>query len=116
YPSLFVEGTVTHLSYVDASHDNLLYVNTNSLTPEVVDDGYRSKDEVTLDGLPAPVYHLVGDSSSMQVLQGQVLIAYQDSTALQLRFAARDPMTGKWTQKIVAGHATPFAGSYGFYA
>ena len=35
--------------------------------PEVVDDGYRPKDEMTLDGLASPVYHLVGDSSSIQL-------------------------------------------------
>ena len=117
YPSLVMGADdVAHISYVDASHDNLLYVNTKTKTPEVVDDGYRPKDEMTLDGLPAPVYHLVGDSSSIQLSGDTVLIAYQDSTVLQLRFASRDPMKGTWSQTIVAGHASPFKGSYGFYA
>ena len=116
YPSVTVDGTVAHISYVDATHDNLLYVNTMDMTPEVVDDGYRPKDETTLDGLDAPVYHLVGDSSSIQLLQGAQMIAYQDSTVEQLRFATRDPTTMKWTLKTIAGHATPFTGSYGFYA
>ena len=117
YPSIVMGSDDTaHISYVDATHDNLLYVNTKTKTPEVVDDGYRPKDEMTLDGLPAPVYHLVGDSSSIQLSGESVLIAYQDSTVEQLRFAARDPMKGTWALSIVAGHATPFKGSYGFYA
>jgi hypothetical protein len=117
YPSVAVgEDGVAHISYVDAKHDNLLYVDTMSLTPEVADDGYRPMDEMTIDGLPAPVYHLVGDSSSIQLTQGKVLIGYQDSTVEQLRLATRDPMTGMWTLKVIAGHDTPFKGSYGFYA
>jgi hypothetical protein len=110
------QSGVSHISYVDATHDNLLYVNSHDLTPEVVDDGYRPMDETTLDGLPSPVYHLVGDSSSIQIGQGQVVIAYQDSTVEQLRAAVRDPMTGTWAHKAIAGHDTPFRGSYGFYA
>jgi|GEM_PF-1172585 len=118
YPSLVYDATnVGHISYVDATHDNLLYVNTKTNTPEVADDGYRPKDEQTLDGIDSPVYHLVGDSSSIQIASGQVLIAYQDSTTVQLRLAAR-AMDGKWTLNSIAGHAkgAQFGGSYGFYA
>src|SRR5262249_5124938 len=105
------------ISYVDTSHDNLLYVNTKSRTPEVIDDGYRDKDEVTLDGKPAPVYHKVGDSSSIQIAgNGTVLVAYQDATVVQLRLARHDPMTGAWKHEAVAGHGSPFKGAYGFYA
>jgi hypothetical protein len=122
YPSVTIDtdGSTAHIAYVDATHDNLLYVNTKTKTPEVADDGYRAKDEVTLDGLPAPVYHLVGDSSSIQLAGNSVLIAYQDATVEQLRLATRDPqsqpMMGKWSTAPIAGHATPFKGSYGFYA
>src|SRR5581483_10449180 len=81
YPSLTYDDTdVAHISYEDATHDNLLYVNLMDKTPEVADDGYHPKDETTLDGLDSPVYHLVGDSSSIQTVAGQVVIAYQDST------------------------------------
>ena len=59
-----VDGPTAHISYVDASHDNLLYVDTMNKTPEVADDGYRPGEEKTLDGLDSPVWHLVGDSSS----------------------------------------------------
>ena len=116
YPSVAHEAGVSHISYVDARNDNLLYVNTMDKTPEVVDDGYRDKDEITLDGLPSPVYHLIGDSSSLQIVSGTVLIAYQDSTVLQLRLAVRDTKSKKWEPQIIAGHATPFRGAYGFYA
>ncbi len=116
YPGLaFDETDVGHISYEDATHDNLLYVNLKDLTPEVADDGYRPDDEQTLDGLNSPVYHLVGDSSSVAALSGQVVVAYQDSTALELRVAQRG-QDGKWSTQTIAGHADPFTGSYGFYA
>jgi hypothetical protein len=118
YPSLAFDDTgVAHISYVDATHDNLLYVNSKTKTPEVADDGYRPMDEQTLDPTPiaSPVYHLVGDSSSIQVVSGLVVIAYQDSTTEQLRYATRG-QDGKWVTKDVAGHSNPFRGAYGFYA
>jgi MYXO-CTERM domain-containing protein len=116
YPSLaYDQSSLGHISYVDASHDSLLYLDTMTRKPEVVDNGYRSADENTLDGLPSPVWHLVGDSSSIQTQSGVVVIAYQDATVEQLRYAQKG-MDGKWTLANVAGHATPFAGSYGFYA
>src|SRR5262249_19175741 len=66
YPSLIFDSSgIGHISYVDATRDNLLYVDTMSQIPEVVDDGYRPNDEKTQDGLPSPVFHLVGDSSSI---------------------------------------------------
>lgn len=117
YPSITVGlDDVAHIAYVDASHDNLLYVNTKTRTPEVVDDGYRPNDEMTLDGLAAPVFHLVGDSSSIGLSGDTVIISYQDTTVLQLRLAVRDPMKGTWKLDSLAGHATPFKGAYGFYS
>lgn len=117
YPSIAVGlDDVAHIAYTDATHDNLLYVNTKTRTPEVVDDGYRPNDEKTLDGLPAPVYHLVGDSSSIGVSGDTVIISYQDSTVMQLRVAVRDPMKGTWKLDSLAGHGTPFKGAYGFYS
>ena len=117
YPSVATDKDgISHISYVDATRDGLLYVNTKTKTPEVADDGYRPKDETTLDGLPAPVYHLVGDSSSIQLVDSTVYIAYGDSTVLQLRLATRDGMKNTWKTEAIAGHGSPFNGSYGFYA
>jgi hypothetical protein len=116
YPSLAFDASgVGHVSYVDATRDNLLYVTTADKLPEVVDNGYRPNDELTLDNLAAPVFHLVGDSSSIQVTSGLVVIAYQDSTVLELRVAKKGDK-GSWSHDRLAGHADPFAGSYGFYA
>src|SRR5258706_13803331 len=83
--------------------------------PDVVVDGYRSMDERTQDGIPSPVYHLVGGSSSIQIANGRVTIAYQDSTVLQLRVAQKQT-NGKWLAETIAGHQMPFKGAYGFYA
>ena len=130
YPSVVAEasddGRVTgRVSYVDAARGQLLYIDTRftPLAPEVADDGYRPGDETTSDGLPAPTYHLVGDSSSIQLAPEpsapdvvDALIAYQDATTLQLRLARRDAHTRVWTSSAIAGHGSPFAGSYGFYA
>ncbi|MSP63835.1 MAG: hypothetical protein EXR72_26515 [Myxococcales bacterium] len=116
YPSVVVEGQNAHITYVDAKRDNLLYVNTKDKTPEVIDDGFRPKEETTLDGLDSPIYHLVGDSSSIQILGGTLMVAYQDSTVEQLRFAVKEPKKKSWMLETIAGHGSPFKGSYGFYA
>ena len=116
YPSIaYDSGDVAYIAYVDASQDNLLFVDTKDKTPAVVDDGYRSMEEMTNDGIASPVFHLVGDSSSIQIAHGQVVIAYQDSTNVELRLALRG-QHNKWSTQKVAGHDSPFKGSYGFWA
>jgi hypothetical protein len=116
YPSITVaaDGKV-HISYVDASHDNLLYVNLTDKTPEVVDDGYRI-DGTTEDGLPRPVFHLVGDDSGIVISGVAIAVAYQDSTTHELRLAIRDAATNTWKSDAVAGDEDPYVGGYGFYA
>jgi MYXO-CTERM domain-containing protein len=117
YPSLTYDTMdVAHIAYTDATRDNLLYIDSMNKTPEIIDDGYRAADEKTLDGIDSPVYHLVGDSSSIQIVNGRTIVAYQDSTVLELRVAQKDLMTGKWSTARVAGHEMPFKGAYGFYA
>ncbi|HEX8950192.1 MAG TPA: hypothetical protein VF945_00030, partial [Polyangia bacterium] len=116
YSSLTYDAMgVAHISYENASKDSLFYMNNKAKIPELVDDGYHPKDEQTQDGIDSPVWHLVGDSSSIQELKGTIVVAYQDSTVLMLRMAIRGA-DGKWTKQYVAGHAMPFMGSYGFYA
>jgi MYXO-CTERM domain-containing protein len=107
---------VGHISYENATLDSLFYLNTQTKARETVDNGYRPSDETTQDGLPSPVWHLVGDSSSIGIINGTLTIAYQDSTALILRSAQRDAQKGTWTTKDIAGHMMPFTGAYGFYA
>jgi hypothetical protein len=116
YPSLTYDAmNVAHIAYENATKDSLFYLNTMTKMPEIVDDGYHPKDEQTQDGIDSPVWHLVGDSSSIQQQGGTVVVAYQDSTVLMLRLAIKGA-DGKWTKQYVAGHAMPFMGSYGFYA
>ena len=116
YSSLTYDGmNVAHISYENATKDSLFYMNTKTKMPELVDDGYHPKDEQTQDGIDSPVWHLVGDSSSIQEQGGTIVVAYQDSTVLMLRLAIKGA-DGKWSKQYVAGHAMPFMGSYGFYA
>ena len=79
---------MAHISYENASQDQLLYIDSSAKKREVVDDGYHSQDEQTQDGIDSPVWHLVGDSSSLQTQEGRVIVAYQDSTVVELRMAA----------------------------
>lgn len=115
YPSLTYDTQgIGHVSYVDASRDNLMYIDTLNRVRSIVDDGYRMGEEMTNDGLPSPIYHLVGDSSSIQIVGTFPLIAYQDSTTLQVRLAQLKD-DGTWTHRSLAGHDMPFKGAYGFY-
>ncbi len=115
YPSLTYDTQgIGHVSYVDATRDNLMYIDTLNRVRAIVDDGFRMGEETTNDGLPSPIYHLVGDSSSIQLIGTKPLIAYQDSTTLQVRFAQLNP-DGAWTHRALAGHDMPFKGAYGFY-
>jgi hypothetical protein len=116
YSSLTYDGmNVAHISYENSSKDSLFYINNKAKMPEIVDDGYHPKDEQTQDGIDSPVWHLVGDSSSIQLATSSIVVAYQDSTVLMLRMAVKGA-DGKWTKQYVAGHAMPFMGAYGFYA
>jgi hypothetical protein len=116
YASLTYDAmNVAHISYENATKDSLYYMNTMAKMRELVDDGYHPKDEQTQDGIDSPVWHLVGDSSSIQEQGGTIVVAYQDSTVLMLRLAIKGA-DGKWAKQYVAGHAMPFMGSYGFYA
>jgi hypothetical protein len=119
YPSVAVTSDgVVHVTYVDASHDNLMYIDTMTNTPAVVDDGYRI-DGMTTDGIPRPVYHLVGDDSGLVDTGGVTAVAYQDATSHLLELSTQN-MDGTWTRKDIAGDATldptMFTGGYGFYA
>jgi hypothetical protein len=116
YPSITFDGNnLGHIAYESGPQDKLYYMNTMARMRVLVDDGYH-KDEMTQDGLPSPVWHFVGDSSSIVILQsGLPSVAYQDSTLLELRLATMQK-DGSWQKQYIAGHAMPFKGSYGFYA
>jgi hypothetical protein len=115
YPSVAVDSSdELHITYVNATRDDLYYYNTIDSTPEVVDDGYRIVG-TTEDGLPKPEFHFVGDDSSVVLTNAGPVIAYQDSTTHELLIANKNG-SGAWEHHTVAGDEEPFEGGYGFYA
>ncbi|HUS65354.1 MAG TPA: MYXO-CTERM sorting domain-containing protein [Kofleriaceae bacterium] len=114
YPGVAIDAEdQVHVSYVSASNDDLLYVNTIDRTPQLVDDGYRLVG-TTEEGLPKPEFHFVGDDSSLFLSGGLPFIAYQDATTHELLMTTRND-EGKWVHETVAGDEVPFEGGYGFY-
>jgi hypothetical protein len=118
-PSVTVDAKgVVQVAYVGTSTaDDLKYVTdaTNAL-PEVIDDGYRIVGK-TVDGLPKPEFHFVGDDASIVVAPGVAgpFVAYQDATTQELLLAHKQP-DGKWAHTSIAGGTSPWPGGYGFFA
>ncbi len=116
FPSVAVdaEGTI-HIAYQSATRDDLLYTNTKTNTPELVDDGYRIVGQ-TPEGFPKPEFHFIGNDASLQVTSAGPVVAYQDSTSHELLLSTRTN-SGEWQRTKVAGGAMPtFTGAYGFFA
>jgi MYXO-CTERM domain-containing protein len=115
YPGLTIgdDGTV-HVSYVSATHDDLLYINTMDRTRTMIDDGYRIVG-TTEDGLPKPEFHFVGEDSNIVLSPSGPAIIYQDATTHELLFSMRDE-NGVWQRRVIAGDEADFAGAYGFFA
>lgn len=117
-PSVGVDPNgVVHVAYVDATHDDLLYItDAAGAQKSIVDDGLRIVG-TTVDGLPKPEYHFVGDDAGLVLVgDGTVpVIAYQDATTQELMLAQR-LTDGSWTRESLAGHTDPWPGAYGFFA
>jgi len=116
-PSIAVDANnVVHVAYVGSSKDDLKYVtDATGAMPEVVDDGYRIVGQ-TVDGLPKPEFHFVGDDASLILANGNFpMIAYQDATTQELLLATKQ-QNGQWTHINIAGAQEPYAGAYGFFA
>ncbi|MBS1123758.1 MAG: hypothetical protein H6Q90_5986 [Deltaproteobacteria bacterium] len=117
-PSVAVDPAgVVHVAYVDATNDDLRYVtDAPGAKSELVDDGRRIVG-TTVDGLPKPEYHFVGDDASLVLGNGGSLpmIAYQDATTAELLLATRQA-DGSWLHDSIAGHSDPWPGAYGFFA
>ncbi len=115
YPSAVVDSEgVVHVSYVDAVNQDLMYINDQSLTPELVDDGYRIVG-TTEGGLPIPEFHFVGDDSSITLTGDGIYITYQDATTHEL-LVGYPNSSGNWGHTAIAGDEDPFVGAYGFFA
>ncbi|MBA2540830.1 MAG: hypothetical protein H0V17_14420, partial [Deltaproteobacteria bacterium] len=117
-PSVAVDPNgVVHVAYVDATQDDLVYItDVPGAQKELVDDGLRIVG-TTVDGLPKPEFHFVGDDASLVLANnGQLpMIAYQDATSHELLLATRQ-QDGSWQRSSIAGATDPFAGAYGFFA
>ena len=116
-PSVAVDARgVVNVAYVGTTADDLKYVtDAPGAVPEVVDDGYRI-DGQTVDGLPRPVFHFVGNDAGLVLPAGGApRVVYQDATTQELLLAQKGP-DGKWTHVSIAGATDPWPGGYGFYA
>jgi MYXO-CTERM domain-containing protein len=101
------------VAYVSATSDNLNYIVEGGM-PEIIDDGYRIVG-TTVDGLPKPEYHFVGDDAGLVLGNGVPMVVYQDSTTQELLLAHRAD-DGTWTHESIAGATQPWPGAYGFFA
>ena len=112
--AIAADGTV-NVAYVNAQHDDLKFITDKpNAKAEIVDDGYRIVGQ-SVDGLPKPEYHFVGDDASLILAGGGALVAYQDATTQELLLAQR-AADGTWTHVSVAGATDPWPGAYGFFA
>jgi MYXO-CTERM domain-containing protein len=117
-PSVQVDANgVINVAYVGATNDDLKFTTDAAMAKkEVVDDGYRIVG-MTVDGLPKPEFHFVGDDAGL-VLPGNganPMVVYQDATTQELLLATKGA-DGMWTRTSVAGATDPWPGAYGFFA
>ncbi len=115
-PSVAVDAAgVVHVAYINATDDDLRYVtDAPGAQSELVDDGRRIVG-TTVDGLPKPEYHFVGDDASLVLANGIPMIAYQDATTQELLLAQKQ-QDGTWARNPIAGATDPWPGAYGFFA
>ena len=116
-PSVQVDANgVAHVAYVGATGDNLMYTtDAQDAQKEIVDDGYRVVGQ-TVDGLPKPEFHFVGDDAGIVLPPGGLpMVVYQDATTQEMLLAARQ-QDGTWLPAKIAGATDPWPGAYGFFA
>jgi hypothetical protein len=117
-PSVQVDSAgLAHVVYVSATHDDLMYTTDAMNAPkEIIDDGYRIVG-TTVDGLPKPEFHFVGDDAGLVLPAGggAPLVVYQDATTQEMLLAQRQT-NGTWARTSVAGATDPWPGAYGFFA
>jgi MYXO-CTERM domain-containing protein len=101
-----------NVAYVSATTDDLKYITEGGM-PEIIDDGYRIVG-TTVDGLPKPEYHFVGDDAGLVLANGSPTVVYQDATTQELLLATKNE--NGWTHQSIAGATQPWPGAYGFFA
>lgn len=94
------QGTV-HVAYQDALSDTVYYQSTSGApgTPELVDDGVRAGDRT----------HPVGASSTVTVVNGSPVVAYQDAMTSDVVLARK--AGNAWQHETLAS-GTPLDGFY----
>jgi hypothetical protein len=116
-PSIQVDDAgVSHVAYVGATGDNLMYTtDAAGAKKEIVDDGYRIVGQ-TVDGLPKPEFHFVGDDAGLVLPVGAPpMVVYQNATTQELMLSQRQE-DGTWSRVTIAGATDPWPGAYGFFA
>ena len=87
------------IAYMDATNDNLMYIDLMTRMPEVVDDG-----------IAPPNLRMVGaDASLVFDNQGRPAIAYQDPTEIDVVYARRLGTPPMWNTEVIYGDAPPGA-------
>src|SRR5204862_1878593 len=101
-PSVAVspDGKV-HVAYVAATGDDLKYIVEGGGS-EVVDDGYRITG-VTVDNLPKPEFHFVGEDAGLVLANNGTtpFISYQDATTQELLLTDKTS-DGTWNRISLA--------------
>jgi hypothetical protein len=106
-----------HVAYIGATGDDLKYVtDAAGAAPAIVDDGYRLVG-TTVDGLPKPEFHFVGEDASLVMANNGTLplVVYQDATTQELLLGT-PKQDGTWERTSIAGATDPWPGAYGFFA
>jgi len=116
-PSVAVDTAgVAHMVYVSATGDDLTYkTDAQGAVKETIDNGYRIVG-TTVDGLPKPEFHFVGDDANLILVPGGApTVIYQDATTQEMLIAQKGT-NGMWVRTSVAGATDPWPGAYGFFA
>jgi hypothetical protein len=120
-PSVQVAAAgVAPVADVGATGDDLIYTtDAPDAEKAIVDDGYRIVG-MTVDGLPKPEFHFVGDDANLVLPPNGAtpIVVYQDATTQELLLTQKGT-DGLWgLHETVAGGPgqMPWAGAYGFFA
>jgi hypothetical protein len=98
-----------HITYVNATFDELLYMNLTEGVVEVIDSGLRG----TADALQSI---LVGDDSSLVITsEGVLQVAYMDASRHHTVTSQRDPDIGWMVPTSEMGGEEPYDGAFGWY-
>ena len=111
-PSVQVDAQgVAHVAYVGATRDDLKYItDAPGATTEIIDDGYRIVG-TTVDGLPKPEFHFVGDDAGIVMPTGSApmrRLPGRDDAGAPARHSAAERHVERTTS--VAGATRPVAG------